>query len=145
MRHTIATVVVLSAILTAGCVSTKTVGYSDGFVTTSPVTLRCTALPVLQQAKGATYRVTGDAGSPTIAALDKRGMRTSTGTADVEIRVELGAMKQGEAGAMKSGSGWLPAFTVTVPYSIVLQHQGESLHAAIAAGEEGGQIGGQAA
>ena len=29
--------------------------------------------------------------------------------------------------------------------ALVLQHQGESLHAAIAAGEEGGQIGGQPA
>ncbi|HEU4417911.1 MAG TPA: hypothetical protein VFT55_03175 [Planctomycetota bacterium] len=127
MRHTIATGVVLATILSAGCVSTKSVGYADGVVTTSPVTLRCTALPVLQQAQGATYRVTGDAGSTSIAALDQRGMRASTGTTDVEIRVALGAMKQGDAGAMKSGSGWLPAFTVTVPYSIVLQHRGEQV------------------
>ncbi|HEX6812097.1 MAG TPA: hypothetical protein VF384_10780 [Planctomycetota bacterium] len=127
MRHTIANGVVLAALLATGCVSTKSVGYADGVVTTSPVRLRCTALPVLQKAQGATYRVTGDAGSTSIPSLDKRGMRASSGTSDVEIRVTLGTVKQGEAGAMKQGSGWLPAFTVTVPYSIVLQHHGEQV------------------
>ncbi|HZN37674.1 MAG TPA: hypothetical protein VFD82_02665 [Planctomycetota bacterium] len=127
MRHTIATVLVLAAFLTTGCVSTKSVGYSDGVVTTSPVTLHCTALPVLQQAQGSTYRVTGDTGSTSIPTLDKRGMRASSGNTDVEVRVSLGAVKQGEAGAMKQGSGWLPAFTVTVPYTIVFQHHGEQV------------------
>jgi hypothetical protein len=128
MRH-ITTGVVLAALLTTGCVSTKSVGYADGVVTTSPVTLQCTARPVLQQGQGATYRVTGDTGATSIPTLDKRGMHAASGPADVEIRVTLGAVKQGEAGAMKQGTGWLPAFTVTVPYSIVLQHNGEQVGA----------------
>jgi hypothetical protein len=126
MRH-ITTGVVLAALLTTGCVSTKSVGYADGVVTTSPVTLQCTARPALEQANGATYRVTGNTGATSIPTLDKRGMKASSGTTDVEVRVALGEVKQGEAGAMKQGAGWLPAFTVTVPYTIVLQHRGEQV------------------
>ncbi|MGE3174067.1 MAG: hypothetical protein AB7O97_15680 [Planctomycetota bacterium] len=122
----------LAAVLTAAlastaCVSTTSVGYGDGTVTSSPVTLQFQAPPALQSPQGVTYRVTGDAGTPNLRTLDRQGMQRMAQQADVEVQITMGEPQQGEAGAMKVSGGYVPAFTMTVPFGVTIAHRGEQV------------------
>ncbi|MCA8952265.1 MAG: hypothetical protein KDE27_22330 [Planctomycetes bacterium] len=114
---------------TFGCVSTSSVGYTDGWVTTSPVSYRFSGPPLFQDMTGRTYHVEGTSGR--VAVFDRNGMQATSGDADVIVRVGLGEVQYSEPGAMQLGKYFYPAFTVTVPYQISIHRDG----AQVAAGQ----------
>ncbi|HEX5053862.1 MAG TPA: hypothetical protein VFZ65_18940 [Planctomycetota bacterium] len=129
MKRSLHLVILVPVLLAAACESTSSVGYTDGFVKSSPVAYRFSAPPLLTDMQGKTYRVRvdGEAQQVNVASFTKNGMKCSTRTADVDVVVELGEVKQGEPGAVKIGKVYHPAFTVTVPYRIDVRQGAQQL------------------
>ena len=121
----------LAAPLCLSCASQSSVGYGDGVVTTSPVAYSFAAPPVLTQMKGTTYRVDvdGKAAAGRIASFDRSGMRVTSQRPTVQVSVRIGKVSQGKPGAMKLGKGYVPAFTVKVPYEVTISRGARQLSA----------------
>ncbi len=110
--------------LTASCTSTQMVGYADGTVKSSTLTHRFEAPPLLTPGSGSyAVHVEGAQASADVRSLSKNGMRRVAPGAgpDVSVTLALGEVRQGEAGAMKLGQKWYPAFEVSVPYEVSIR------------------------
>lgn len=130
MKRQLRLVLLAPVLLATACETTRSVGYGDGWVSSSPVAYSFSAPPLLTDAQGRTYRVQidGQTAAAKIAAFDRHGMVSTTTGADVEVAVALGDVRQGEPGAAKIGKAWYPAFTVSVPYRITIRRGGEQLN-----------------
>lgn len=118
-----------AATMTLGCVSSSAVGYTDGWVKTSPVSYSFSGPPVFDDMKGRTYRVEngGKATTDHVPVFDQHGMQATAGQADVRVRIELQDARHGKPGAVKLGKHWYPSFTVTVPYVTSVSRGGRQL------------------
>ena len=134
MRTSLSLVILTLASFFASCASTQSVGYSDGWVTSSTVSYRFTGPPLLEAGSAQTYNVAveGTSTNPQVdvATFEKSGMRhiADAEQANVAVTIVVGKVGQGEAGAMKLGDRWYPTFEIKVPFQVQMRHwSGSSL------------------
>ena len=129
MKRLLHLAVAVPVVFSAACETTRSVGYSDGWVTSSPVAYSFAAPPQLTDTKGRSYRTSVDGATTPgeLSSFAKQGMKATNGTADVEVAITLGDLAQGDPGAVEVGKSYYPAFTVSVPYRIVFAQQGRQL------------------